>query len=275
MRLALAGAALGAMAVSLDAWEAPRIVLAIPSQSATCENFAGVAIPSTEVGVLEISLRNSQAEIEPSSVRLLLNGQSVSALSNLYPTPFGMRVVFDNSRVANRDFHLRPDQDNVVAFEALDRNGNRYVGRFLIRVQSGLPRPAEISGRLFADLKPFEPPAAYRASSIRWALGPENESSGGRIAAFRVEIVDEYGLREVTLELNGKEIETVALENGVPVRKRGGFRSWKRFPGSVEGDGRRLQIDVPVELKRGINVLTVRARNIKDMYASDSRTITK
>jgi hypothetical protein len=251
----------------------PRIVLALPAYGdVTFANFGAVAVPTPEVGLLQVIVSDARAELDISSIRMLLNNQPVSAFLTINPMVLGARVSVDFSRIANPAFKLRADGDNVLSFEALDRQRNRYFAQFLIRVQQDASRPQLLTDIRLPARKAFEPPPSYPAPRIRW-ISPATDVAQARTTVLEAEVLDEYGLRQVILEVNGKEIETVVLENGMPVRKRGGFRTPKRLPGTVEGDGRRLSISIPVELKKAINVLALRAENVRGMYASDGQTV--
>lgn len=252
----------------------PAIWLSLPAYGeVTFPNFSAVAVPTTEVGALQVIVREARTDLDISSIRVLLNNQPVSAFLTVNPTVLGARVGFDLSRVANPAFKLRPDGDNVLSFEALDRQRNRYFAQFLIRVNPGLARPELLSDVRLPVRRAFEPPPSYLPPQIRW-ISPAADVAQTRILLLQAEVSDDYGLREVILEVNGKEIETIVLENGMPVRKRGGFRTAKKLPGTVEGDARRLLIHIPLELKKRINVLAVRAENIRGIYASDGQTVT-
>ncbi|HXG32046.1 MAG TPA: hypothetical protein VNJ11_01670 [Bryobacteraceae bacterium] len=253
---------------------APAIVLLTPDYGdAKFENFSAVTVPADDVR-LEVVLQEARSDIDLATVRLALNGESVLGFVSLNPLPKGLRVILDLSRVTHPIFRLQPERDNALSFEALDAQRNRYVGEFWVRVDRALAQPQLRAQRREATRVEVEAPPAFTAPRIR-RIAPDQSTITAQVISFEAEISDDYGLREVVLEVNGKEVETIVFEFGTPVRKRGGFRTARRLPGAVTGDGHRVSISVPVEVKKPINVLAVRAENIKGMFSSDSYTVVR
>ena len=75
------------------------------------------------------------------------------------------------------------------------------------------------------------------------------------------------------MELNWKEFERVQMRNGFPSRQRGEFRKAGSLPGSVNGDSRRLVLNIPVPLRERETEVGLRATNSHGLEASDSVTI--
>ncbi len=253
---------------------APAIVLLTPDYGdAKFENFSAVAVPAADVR-LEVVLQEARSDIDLATVRLGLNGQSVLGFVALNPLPRGLRAILDLSRVSHPTFRLQPERDNALSFEALDALRNRYVGEFWVRVDRALAQPELRAQPREATRATVEPPRVFTAPRIR-RIAPDQSTVTTQVISYEAEISDDYGLRQVVLEVNGKEAERIVFEFGTPVRKRGGFRTARRLPGAVTGDGRRVSISIPVELKKPINVLAVRAENINGMFSSDSYTVVR
>ncbi len=258
-----------------SAQDQPEIVLRVPDfDEAAYPNSASIRLPSAATRRLELVLRAARGELQLSSVRIRLNGESVTAFATINPMPRGIRVILDLSRMVNPAFQLRPEVENSLLFEALDDSRNKYVGNFFLTVKSGLIRPERVQSAHATERSTVQALPAFRPPEIKWNSVPPGQTAEATLL-LEAEVLDEHGLRRVVIELNQKDVEIVLLENSVPIRKRGTFRTNKALPGTVEGTGRHLLIRVPLELKKKVNVLAIRAENLKGLYASTSHTITR
>jgi hypothetical protein len=253
----------------------PAVVLVIPDYAgARFGNFSSILLPNAGPGKLEVILSNAASSITVHSVRMMLNNQPMAVFLATMPMTDGLRTVLDLQRASHPSYRLRPEGENSLTFEAVDQTGNRYFGQFFLRVAPGLSKPELAPAQPTVLQKAFEPPPSHQPPQIQW-LPTDQPQVGGRTVWFKAEITDDYGLRAVILEVNGKELESIVLENGSPTRKRGGFRTARSLPGTVQGNGMRLTIEIPVELKKAVNVLAIRAENLRGLYGASSRTLAK
>ena len=99
-------------------------------------------------------------------------------------------------------------------------------------------------------------------------------SSGIPEPQLEAEVADEEGLRKVVIELNGKDVEEVVLQNEIPVRYKDGRLVRGAVAGEVGGDGSKLRLRVPLTLaKERINTVAIRAENLKNLASRADRTI--
>ncbi len=252
-----------------------EILLKFPQyENVSFPNFSSISVPSADVQVLEIILQNAIAEIQLASARATLNQHPVSVFMTVNPMLRGVRVILRLGQTLNPHYRLRSEAENILTFEALDQLRNRYRGQFFLTVTPDVPEPALRPSSHPIPERTVEPPPAYRAPEIKWGGGLAAEAASD-LFHVDAEILDEHGLRRVVIEVNGKDIETIVLENNVPVRKRGTFRTAKALPGTVEGSGRHLIIRVPVKIGKKLNALALRAENVMGLLASETRTVTK
>lgn len=170
------------------------------------------------------------------------------------------------------DSSPRPPRSNQLTFEALDQEGNSYHGQFFLMVdpQVAVPQLSPLARQVLREEVKSAP--VYDAPAI--VVGPDvPDRIDGKVLDLKAEITDKYGLRRVVLEVNGKDIEEILFQNSRPARKRGGFRLSKQLPGEVSGDGLRLSIAIPVELKKSVNAVSLRAENVMGMRAREGKTV--
>ncbi len=247
--------------------------MVIPEYGETAfPNFSAVLVPSPDIRKIEILLRQAGSSIRLASVRVMLNHQSVATFVSLNPLPRGVRAVLDVGQTLNPAFHLRSEGENHLTFEALDQGGTSYHGQFFLLVdrQVATPQLSPLARQVLRDEVTAAP--VYDAPAI--VVGPDvPERISGKVLDLNAEITDRYGLRRVVLEINGKDVEEIVFQNGRPARKRGGFRVNKQLPGEVSGDGLRLSIAIPIELKKTVNTISLRAENVMGMRAQEGKTI--
>jgi hypothetical protein len=225
------------------------------------------------VGAAEVWLQNAASEIRLSSIRVHLNEQSVSTFVSTNPLPNGVRMILRLDQTLNPVLRIRPDMENMLVFEAMDQLENRYKARFFLSVDASIAAP-KISAVSHAIEPPsvIQPPPEYETPAFHWDQDLPAETTS-ELVVLQVTVTDRQGLRRLVIEKNGKDVEEIILENGRPVRKAKGFRVSSKLPGTVDGDGKSLTISVPVELKKGVNTIVVRAENLVGLRASTDRTI--
>ena len=99
------------------------------------------------------------------------------------------------------------------------------------------------------------------------------ESTTERIIELNAEVTDAEGLRRITIEVNGKDVQEVVLENEQPVRKQNGFVARGKLPGTAVGDGRKITLSIPVTLNKELNVVAIRVENVLGLRTNINRTI--
>jgi hypothetical protein len=252
----------------------PSIELRIPNHAeAAFPNFSSVAVPANGLGPLEIWLQGALGEIQVSSVRVTLNEHPFTPFVAINPLPAGVRVILKLGSSLRPEYRLRTEGENVLSFVASDETRVTYEGRFYVVVdaETNAPslrptaHPSDVSREVALPDQAFPPDPVFTTD---W---PERTSQKTLLLA--AEIADRQGLRRVVIEVNGKDVEEVVLENEMPVRKKGGFRSSGKLPGEVTGDSRLLAVSLPVELKEGINVVALRAENVSGLRKRVDRTL--
>ena len=239
---------------------------------------AGAAIEADPFSVetFEILLANSLAGVDSDSVSVALNGMEIVGFARLSRMPGGIRVIVDRMK-QNHPFLKLSRLKNRLEFKAEDNQGNIYRGTWTIRANSDAfpptlsaeqPAPAAVLARnseVPPEIRIVTEPRVSRVSGSRRK----------REARLHVRISDEIGLKTVFIYVNGKEVETIQLRNGLPSRRRGQFRRSVTLPGSVEGGSNQLDVKVPVPLPERVNFVRIVARNVDLLESVRSLTIAR
>jgi hypothetical protein len=254
--------------------QGPQVTLRLPAFGNIAFPPTGtIVVPAQGLDCLELWLQHTLADLRLSSIRVYLNEQSVSTFLSVNPLPKGVRAILRLNQTLNPALGLSPGFENMLLFEAVDIGGNRYRARFFISIDASVSRPT-VGVKSYA-VEPegvVIPPPTPEVPSFRWdlALPAATAESAVNVA---VTITDKRGLRRVVVEKNGKDVEEIIVENGRPIRKSKGFRVSSKLPGYVAGDGKSLEISLPMELRKGLNTIVFRAENMDGLRARTDRTI--
>ena len=222
------------------------------------------------VSTFDVVLSDALAEIDLDTVDLALNGNPIIGFARKSKTPAGIRLVVDRARI--RHPHLALARENRLRFAALDLDGNRYRGEFVVRVSEGVRGVQLLSGPdpHPAVLKGSGPKGLPPVIAITSNPGVSRDQRSWQLVA---EVRDRSGIRLVAVELNWKQYERIQMRSGFPSRQRGKFRKAGSLPGSVTGDSQRLVLDIPVPLRKRETRVELRATNLQGLEASESVTI--
>jgi hypothetical protein len=252
----------------------PRIQLKVPPfPSGTFPNFSSVTLPSSGYAALEIWVEDALAAIQVSTARIRLNEMPMTPFVAINPLPGGVRVIIKLGVTLSPEYSLRKDSENVLTFEATDTTKVAYHARFYLTID-----PAASVPRLAAMRRASTPEVV--APTVK--LPPEVKFTStwptrthDTTAVLVADVSDAEGLTRVVIEVNGKDVEEIQLENERPVRKRDGFIARGSLPGEVVGDSRHLTISVPIQLPKNIIVVAIRAENALGLRTRIDRVITR
>jgi hypothetical protein len=251
----------------------PTLTLKVPAfQSASFPNGSSIVLPETNHGDVEVWVQDALAEIQVSTIRVRLNDTAMAAFLTVNRLPRGVRVIVKLGASVNPDFTLRPGRENLISFAATDASNVAYQGQFYVTLN------AAVTIARLADRAPVRPAvqevtAPPQIFPPKVALKELPSKTSERVLTLEAEVTDVEGLRRIVIELNGKAVEEVVLENEVPVRKQRGFIAKRKLPGSVTGDGRKVIIAIPVTLNQPLNTVGVRGENTSGLSAYADRTV--
>ncbi len=252
--------------------ERANLELRLPEhQGAIFPNYTTVLVPSADLRRFELFLRDCLTEVQVSTVRVKLNGNPISALLNLNPIPQGIRVIVNLGLSTNPEFRLKTEGYNQIDFEALDDSRNRYVGQFFIKVDSKVQKPQ----RAHTSAAPNQPTEEFtkpQSPQIQVDVNLPAETDQEKIT-LRATVSDPIGLKRVTLEVNEKDSQEAFFERGKLVRVRRGLWEGTKPPGSVTGDEQRLKLEIPIKLKKGRNMIVIRAENSAGLRSREERVV--
>lgn len=259
-------------ALAAQAAAEPRIQLKVPSHAGGAfPNFSTVVLPENH-GPVEIWLEDALAEIQVSTIRVMLNESPMTPFVALNPLPRGVRAIVKIGASLNPDYTLRPSGENILAFAATDSGSVTYRAQFYLSLdaQASAPRLASVRSR--APIKEVEAPPQHRPPRVAFTSEWPSKTSE-QFLTLAAEVVDDQGIVRVVLEVNGKDVEEIVLENEWPVRKQKGFVARGRPPGEVTGDGRRLALSIPVKLGKDLTVVALRAENSLGLRTRTDRVV--
>ena len=252
----------------------PSMTLRLPAfQNAVFPNGSSIVLPSSGHGDVEVWLQDALAEIQVSTVRIRLNEVPMATFTTINRLPRGVRAIVKMGLSINADFSFRPGRENLLTFSATDASSVTYQAQFYVSLspEAEVPRLAAQAPVRTPQREVVAPPQVFPptiAFTVNWA-----EKTPDRILTLDAEVSDREGLRRVVLEVNGRVVEEVVLENELPVRKQRGFIARSRLPGSVTGDGRRVTVSIPVSLDRRLNTVALRAENVSGLIGYADRTV--
>lgn len=250
----------------------PRIQLKLPNFAGSAfPNFGVVALPASGYGPLEIWLENALAEVQVSTIRIKLNDTPMTPFVAINSLPRGFRAVVKQGASLSPDYNLRPAGENILSFTAVDESNVAYHGQFYLSLDPSATAPKLASVRP-APLREIEAPPEHRAPKVSFTSEWPRQTEEQFLNVDGL-VEDAEGIRRVVIEVNGKDVEEIALENELPVRKHGGFMSHGKLAGQVAGDGRRMAFSIPVKLGKNLTVVAVRVENTLGLRARIDRTI--
>jgi hypothetical protein len=274
MSRGLGAAALLLAGLTLTAAE-PRLTLRIPAfPGSEFPNFASVVLPPGGYDRLDILLEGALAQVQPSSVRVTMNGMPMTPFVSVNPMPAGVRVVVRLGLSLSPDYSIRPEGETVLAFTATDEAGMTYRAQFYLAVSPAALVPEAARSTKARGLEPaVQPPLQTRVPDIRiTSAWPPRTTE--RTLQLDAEVRDAEGLRRIVVEVNGRDVEEVLLQNERPVRRHKGRVARGKLPGDVTGNGREVRIAVPVRLDSNrINVVALRAENVLGLSSRADRTV--
>ena len=225
-----------------------------------------IGVGPDAAGIVDLRLIGARAAVDLESIDISLNGTSIAGFARLSRMPRGVRVVVDRQNQNHPDLGLRAR--NLLAFACEDLLRNSYRAHFDLRVS-----PAETGARLLASPSTDTPRAPVErqshAEAPKVSLRVPEVGRGQRTARIYAEIRDLKGIREVILEVNWKEFERIVMQNGLPSRRRGKFRSSRALPGSARGDSEYLLLEIPIPMQRRETRVSIRAENSAGAVASE------
>jgi hypothetical protein len=252
----------------------PRLTLRVPQFDRTFENFSSVMLPVGGFDTLEIILEGSLAEIRVATVRVLLNEMPMTPFVTVNPMPAGVRAIVRIRASMSPDYTLAAGVEKMLALTAMDTSGVTYRAQFYLAVDPALQLPETArSTKPRTQQAQVQAPAQNRAPKAtfqsEWPVRTRDRS-----LTLEAQASDSEGLFRIVLEVNGRDVEEILLQNERPVRKQGGRVVRGKIPGSVDGDGKRLSLAIPVRLDNNrINVVALRITNTLGLSTRIDRTV--
>jgi len=253
----------------------PRIQLRVPQfAGANFANFSNVVLPATGLTAIEIVIEDALAEIQAPTVRITLNETPMTPFVSINPLPTGVKAVIRLGLSLSPEYSLKREGENILVLTAADRSGVTYRAQFYLTLDASQPTPqlakaARTKLPASAVQAPIEkdPPRVVITSS--WPA-----RTADRFVNLSGEVTDVEGIRRIIIEVNGKDVEEIVLQNERPVRKQNGFIPRTKLPGEVSGDGQRIRIAIPVRIERDkINVIAVRAENTAGLRTRADKSV--
>lgn len=253
----------------------PAISLTIPAfPSSAFANYASVLLPDVKLETIELRLTGALATIQPSTVRVTLNGVPMTPFVAVNPTPGGARVIVRLGMTLSPEYAIRRDGESILTLDAKDVSGTEYRGQFYLSIDPSKKQPELArTTRARAQQSATVAPPEFRAPVIR-LLSEAPGRTESRVYELEAEIADVEGLRRVVIEVNGRDVEEVVLQNEWPVRYKGGRVARGALAGQVTGGANTLRLRIPVQLGRNrVNVIAVRAENVRALSSRADQTI--
>ncbi|MDP2055018.1 MAG: hypothetical protein Q8L75_15385 [Acidobacteriota bacterium] len=253
----------------------PRITLRVPAfPAAAFANFGNIVLPASGYDSLEIMLGDTLAPVQTSTVRVTLNNMPMTPFVAINPVPAGVRVIIKLGVSLSPDYAIRPEGESLLTFEARDTGGTVYRGQFYLAIDPAKTAPeAARSTRARSQEATTIAPPQFRAPVVV-ITSKEGGRTVDRVYWLEAEVSDAEGLRKAVIELNGRDIEEVVLQNERPVRYRDGRIARAAVAGEVGGNGQRVTIHLPLTLANNrINVIAIRAENMHGLTTRADRTV--
>jgi hypothetical protein len=241
----------------------PSVSLRIlPFAAPSFPNYSTVVLPPSGYSSLDVILQSALAEIQPSTVRVTLNGMPMTPFVAVNPIPNGVRTVIKLGVSLSPDYSIRRDGESILTFVAVDTAGTKYEGQFYLSVRADVTEPKLAATAPQRGGRTVLAPAQHRPPNIE-VLSSWPTRSTERTHTLEAVVTDEEGLRRVILEVNGRDVEEIVLQNEIPVRQQRGRAVRGASPGSVSGSGRIVRLKIPVRLDSNrINTVALRAESL-------------
>lgn len=253
-------------------WAQPTIRLRFPTHGdIQFENSSSLVVPPG-VASLEIWVRGTLADISVSSVRVRLNEMPMTPFVSINQLPRGVRLIVKFGATLSPDYNLKRETENLLTFDAVDTGRVSYRGQFYLILDENASVPHLAPTRVSPTRPEVEPAPLQRppqaAFTSEWPA-----RSAERVLQLAAEVTDNEGIRRIVVEVNGKDVEEVLLENEQPVRKKNGWIARGALPGTVTGNGKKITLLIPVSLGKEINVVAVRVENLLGLRTRIDRTV--
>ena len=266
--------AVAALLVVTTASAEPTITLKVPPFAPSFPNFASVLLPPSGYSALEIVLQGALGEIQASTVRVTLNGMPMTPFVAVNMMPAGTRAIVRLGVSLSPDYTIRRDGESILTFAATDAGGTSYRGQFYLTIDPGKSEP-EIARTTRARAQetgvvapPQHLPPVIEIKS-QWPARTTERTLG-----LEAEVSDQEGLRRIVIEINGRDVEEILLQNERPVRYQGGRIVRAATAGEVSGTGTSVRLNIPVRLANDrINVIAVRAENLAGLSSRADRAV--
>ncbi len=252
----------------------PRVELRLAAfPGASYPNFASVVVPA-EYGRIEIWIQDALGEVQISTVRVRLNELPMTPFVTVNPLPRGVRLLLKEGLTLNPEYRLRPSGENILAVTAQDEAKATYQGQFYLTVDPALDAPHEAEMRARLPAKEVGSPEQKEPPRIAFTSDWPRATTES-VLLLEAEATDAEGLSRLVIEVDGKDVDEVVMQNDMPFRKHSGWMSSGKPPGEIGGDSRRLVVRVPVRVRRDITVVAIRAENRMGLRTRIDRTVLK
>lgn len=252
----------------------PTITLKVPPFAPSFANFSSVILPASGFTTLEVVLQGALGEIQASTVRVTLNGMPMTPFVAVNMMPGGTRAIVKLGVSLNPDYTIRRDGESILTFAASDAGATSYRGQFYLTIDPGKTEPeaARTTRARAQESGVVAPPQHFPPAIAITSEWPARTMD--RTLALQAEVTDAEGLRRIVIEINGRDVEEVQLQNERPVRYQGGRIARGATAGDVTGTGTAVRLNIPVRLAADrINVIAVRAENVAGLSARADRTV--
>jgi hypothetical protein len=252
----------------------PSITLKVPPFAASFPNYASVVLPQSGYSTLEVILQGALAELQASTVRLTLNGMPMTPFVSVNMMPGGVRAIVRLGVSLSPDYSIRRDGESILTFAATDASGTSYKGQFYLAIDTAKAEPevARTTRARAQETTVVAPPQRFPPNieiTSRWT-SPTSE----RTLFLEATIKDGEGLRRLVVEVNGRDVEEVLMQNERPVRYQNGRIARATLAGEVSGVGTAVSLKIPVRLSQDrLNVVAIRAENMAGLASRADTTV--
>lgn len=252
----------------------PTISLRVPPHSSAFPNFASVVLPPAGYSTLDVLLEGSLSEIQASTVRVTLNGMPMTPFVSVNMMPLGVRVIIRLGISMSPDYRIKSDGESILTFAAASADGTAYRGQFYLTLDATKSEPtvARTTKARAQESGVVAPPQNFPPAIEIKSTWPARTTE--RTLPLDVDVKDDVGLRRIVIEINGRDVEEIVLQNERPVRYQNGRVMRGAAAGVVSGTGTAVALSIPVSLASGrINVIAVRAENLAGLSSRSDRAV--
>jgi hypothetical protein len=252
----------------------PSVTLKVPPHASTFPNFASIVLPQSGYSSLEVLLEGALGEVQASSVRVTLNGMPMTPFVSVNMMPNGVRTIVKLGVSLSPDYSIRREGESILTFAARDASGTTYRGQFYLSIDSANTEPTVAPSTRARSQEPtvVAPPQHFPPMIQIVSKWPSPTSE--RTLFLEGEIKDSEGLRRIVIEVNGRDVEEVVLQNERPVRYQGGRVLRATAAGQVSGVGTAIRLNIPIRLSPDrLNVVAIRAENMLGLSSRSDTTV--